>query len=216
MRNELFFLPVAALILAGCSGSPQGTPSAPTVEPATTVSGSPPGALTTPTVEPATASPSAPSGAQKSARGNLIKRPGDGATVTNANGALLASFVVKSIQVDAPCTGQFAMPAENGHFVLLEIDVETTAALADAPIKQFSLAGYGWKTIAPNGTTVNNNTITGPAFMCLTDGEQLPSALGPGEKATGKVVLDVPNPSGILVHKPAFMQAGWEWEYPAK
>ena len=43
----------------------------------------------------------------------------------------------------------------------------------------------------------------------------LPSTIGPGERATGKVILDVPSTEGILVYNEAMDSSlGWEWEIP--
>jgi len=94
--------------------------------------------------------------------------------------------------------------------------METTPDLAQSVNPQFGLAGYGWKAVADNGTTFNGDLGSFPAFMCFGDAERFPSALGPGEKATGKIVLDVPTATGVLIHKQGFMPIGWEWEYPAK
>lgn len=94
--------------------------------------------------------------------------------------------------------------------------METMPELAESVNPQFGLAGYAWKAIAENGTTFNGNVFTGAAYVCLDDAERFPSALGPGEKATGKIILDVPTPKGVLVHQQGFMPTGWEWAYPAK
>ncbi|MET4590680.1 hypothetical protein [Arthrobacter sp. 754] len=128
----------------------------------------------------------------------------------------VASFVINSIQVDAPCTNEYATAPENGHFIALNVSMETDPALAESVIPQFGLAGYGWKAIAENGTTFNGSLSSFSAMMCLPETERFPSALGPGEKATGTIILDVPTPTGVLVHQQGFMAAGWEWEYPAK
>jgi hypothetical protein len=191
------------LMLAGCGGAPQSTPTAPSVEPAAGGSAS------------AAASPSASTADAKSPRGNIIKVPGQGASVTDKN-ETVASFVVNSIQVDPTCTNSSAMPSKNGHFVVLDVSMETTPALAQSINPQFGLAGYGWKAIAENGTTFNGDVNSFEALMCLPAAERFPSALGPAEKATGKIVMDVPTPTGVLVHKQGFMPAGWEWAYPAK
>lgn len=203
MNKALLTLPIAALLLAGCSSTPQSAPVAPTVEPATAAS----------SAAPASESPAA--GGTKSSRGNLVKTVGEGASVTDKD-KTVASFVVNSIQVDAPCTNQYAQPSENGHFVALDVSMETDPALAESVNPQFGLAGYAWKAVAENGTTFNGDIMTAASFMCLNDEERLPSALGPGEKATGTLILDVPTATGVLVHKQGFMPAGWEWEYPAK
>lgn len=203
MKTALLSLPIAAILLAGCAGTPQSAPVAPTVEPATGASSA------------AAASDSPAVNGTKSTRGNLVKTVGEGASVTDKD-KTVASFVVNSIQVDAPCTNQYAQPSENGHFVALNVSMETDPALAESVNPQFGLAGYAWKAVAENGTTFNGDIMTASSFMCLNDEERLPSALGPGEKATGTLILDVPTATGVLVHKQGFMPAGWEWEYPAK
>lgn len=186
------------LLLAGCGGTPAASPSAPSVEPATQA----------PAKTDAAAGP-------KSSRGNLIKKVGEGASVTDKE-KTVASFVVNSIQVDPTCTNTMTMPSEHGHFVALNVSMETDPALAESVNPQFGLAGYGWKAIADNGTTFNGNITTFAATMCLNDTERFPSALGPGEKATGTIVVDVPTPTGVLIHQQGFMPLGWEWEYPGK
>lgn len=188
------------LLLAGCGGAPQASPSAPTVQPA---SANP------------SASPSATASGPKSSRGNLVKKVGEGASVTD-KGKTVASFVINSIQVDPKCTNTSAMPSEHGHFVALDVSMETAPELAESVVPKFGLSGYGWKAIADNGTTFNGNVTTFAAVMCYTDTERFPSSLGPGEKATGKLVLDVPTPTGVLVQQQGFMPFGWEWEYPTK
>lgn len=191
-----------SLVLVGCA-APQSSPAAPTVEPAA-------GSQTA----SATATPSQ-AGSEKSSRGNIIKVPGQGASVTDKN-KTVASFVVNSIQVDPTCTNKYAQPSENGHFIALDVSMETMPELAESVNPQFGLAGYAWKAIAENGTTFNGDVFSAAAYMCLNETEKFPSALGPAEKATGKIILDVPTPTGVLVHKQGFMPAGWEWAYPAK
>ena len=67
-----------------------------------------------------------------SSRGNLIKRIGDTASIykSQADKTLLASWTVTNITLDAPCVpayeGAETSPA-NGHFVVLDITVETTS-----------------------------------------------------------------------------------------
>lgn len=205
MKSKIFAAIIAVpFLLTACGGSPQSAPTAPVVDPATSSQ----------TAEGASPTTAVASGT-KSVRGNLVKKVGEGASVTDKD-KTVASFVINSIQVDPQCTGTSAAPAKNGHFVALDVSMETAPELAESINPQFGLAGYGWKAVADNGTTFNGDLGSFEAFMCFPDAERFPSALGPGEKATGKIVLDVPTPAGVLVHKQGFMPAGWEWEYPAK
>ncbi|WP_162149403.1 hypothetical protein [Arthrobacter sp. Br18] len=123
--------------------------------------------------------------------------------------------MVNSITVDAPCTGPYAMPPENGHFVVLEVSVKTAPAQPDdAYPMSFSMDGGLWSVIAPNGTTSNAPAYSGSTYNCLPEAEVLPSSIGPGEQATGKVVLDVVEPEGVLVYGDMTGAGNWEWAYP--
>ncbi len=51
------------------------------------------------------------------------------------------------------------------------------------------------------------------SMCCYEDGAILPSSIGPGEKATGLVVLDVESPTGVLVYNDFSSMYGWEWAY---
>jgi hypothetical protein len=49
----------------------------------------------------------------------------------------------------------------------------------------------------------------------VPDDEQLPSGpLGSGQQYVGTLVLDVPEPSGIVQYQPLYLsQGGWEWHF---
>lgn len=204
ITTVFFTAACAALVLAGCAspatpGATSAAPTAPVVTPVPTDS---------PTPSP---SPTLP----RSARGNLIKKVGQAGSLKLENGQQMMSFVVSKISVDAACTSPYAKPAENGHFLTLKISVETTAALAQ-DINQFVwFGGQSWKFIASNGTTYNGSLDTSAAYMCIQDAERLPAKIGPAEKVTGTLVLDVPATSGTLVFDSA-SGGGWEWTFPAK
>lgn len=186
----------AVFALAGCAGDP-APPAAPSVEPAKGTS---------------SAEPSPSSDENKSPRGNLIKELGEGASLTGEDGVDLVRLSVNSIEIDPGCTQEFATAPENGHFIVLDIAVETTPEMADDPftVGSYYLGPGDMKVIAPNGTTSNANLGTAAAFMCLIDAELLPQSFGPAEKAIGKVVIDSEVPSGTLIIGAYGMDA---WEY---
>ncbi|WP_460992343.1 hypothetical protein [Sinomonas soli] len=148
----------------------------------------------------------------KSSRGNLIKAVGQPASVTY-NGKTVATFVAKSIDLAKACPGQYAPTPKNGQIVIVTFDAQTTSDLASTPMKTWDLNIFGWKAIAGNGTTVNGSVVS---FGCLDSAQQLPSSMGPGEKATGKIAFDVPPGNGTLVYTQPGADIGWEWDYPAK
>lgn len=222
MKKSLVPFALSALLLAGCSTG-TNSPAAPTVEPAApstteaaeaveaTASATTEATETT-TVEPSTEATPAAAG-EKSTRGNLIKQIGEGAGLTD-EGKQVVTFVVNSIAVDVPCTGNYPSPVENGHILILDVSVVTEPELAESISPNFYMNPYDFTEIAPNGTTSNADLGTMATYSCLPDAEVLPQEIGPGENVTGKLVLDVTNPSGTLVFKYAGAPAGWEWTYP--
>jgi hypothetical protein len=198
---SLALVAVMGVSLSACSGPTAATaPTSPSVE----------------SIAPAAATKAAEP--KKSPRGNIIKTLNEGGSISNEDGKTLASFAVSNISVDTPCTGPYPDPKgpENGHIVVLDVSIETTPELgaADSYPKTFDLNPYSFKFVGANGTTFNGNLATGPAYGCLPDEQVLSSSgVGPAEKVTGKVVLDVPETTGVLVFKPGFMDSGWEWNF---
>lgn len=217
MKKSLMPLALSAMLLAGCTTG-ANSPEAPSVEPAAPSTSESAAPATTeaseaPTPELSEATTSAAPEAAKSTRGNLIKQIGEGAGLTE-EGEQVVTFVVNSITVDAPCTGDYPSPVENGHIVVLDVSVVTEPALAESLDPTFQMNPNWFTEIAPNGTTSNAGLATMATYNCLPEAEVLPQMMGPGENATGKVILDVTNPTGTLVFKYGGNTSGWEWTYP--
>lgn len=174
-------------------------------------------APTIPPAAPSSALATDNSGETKSDRGNIIRTLGQGAGLSDQSGNQAVSFVLNKITIDPVCTGNYARPPENGHFLALDISAQTFPPLKDLfGSGQFDFGAYNWKLIAANGTTYNGSLNSGPAIGCLADAEKLPNRVGTGEKVTGTLILDVPATEGTLVFAPTFADASWEWQYPAK
>lgn len=211
----------AVTLLAGCAG-PAAPDAAPVTVPpaagASVAAGDDPAAATATASATAFATKSAPSpteeGPKKSERGNLIKEPGQVAGIMNEDGSELVLFTVHSIKADFTCTGPYKEKPENGHFLALDVSVETKKGVKDEYYSDWSMNPYGFKTIAPNGTTSNADLGTMASYSCVDDSEQLPE-VGDNEKARGLVVLDVETDEGTLVFSDSNVGAAWEWEYPA-
>ncbi|MDR6793042.1 MULTISPECIES: hypothetical protein [Pseudarthrobacter] len=167
-------------------------------------------------VTPATQTP-AKDAAKKSTRGNIVMAPGDVGTVssTTSDGKEVdaTKFTVNSI-APGTCDQQYAQPPENGHIVFVDVTIETLPELAETPFPTFGLSAYDFKFVSNNGTTFNGSLSTiASGYGCIDDARTLPSAgIGPGEKATGIVVLDVPEPAGILIMKSMF-GSGFEYTF---
>ncbi|MEX3510354.1 hypothetical protein VVR84_12505 [Kocuria carniphila] len=179
---------------------------------------------TAPSVDPATASSSENSGTEdsvtKSARGNAIKKIGEPAGVSEATDSenKLVNFAVQNIEVDPACTGPYPQPSENGHLVAVQIAAETGSSESFEKLyygTDYSFNSHNWEFITPKGTTANN-IATAATYSCLPENEMLLDTIGPSEKVTGKVVLDVPAPTGNLVFNDVMSDTSWEWNMTSK
>lgn len=87
--------------------------------------------------------------------------------------------------------------------------------LANSSFPRFDLSPHRFKFVAANGTTYNGNLTSGPSYGCLAESEILPiNGVGPAEKVTGKIVLDIPDVTGILMFQPdGAGMGGWEWSF---
>lgn len=199
MKKILLPVTLTALLLAGCSAESDGVSASPDSAPSVSETASPSASVTP-----------AP---KKSARGNLIKQVGESAGAGIASGEVVLSFKVTSIEVDPTCTSPYATPPENGHFLAVHMEVETTAALAEAVNPSFFTREWG--AITADGMTSNAPTDTSAAYGCMAESETLPGNFGPGERGAGTVVLDVASPSGVIVLDDTVngRTYGWEWTY---
>lgn len=191
-----------SLTLSACGGAPSATPTSPNVE----------------TLAPSTPTPA--DSPKKSPRGNIVKGLSEPAGITDAEGDAVATFTVNSITPDAPCTGPYPEPAENGHIVVLDVTIETTPELAseDGSYSQFDMNPAMFKFVGTSGTTFNGNLGSMAAYSCLPDEELIggnTGAVGPAEKVTGKIAIDVPENTGTLIFKSYLTSGtgGWEWTF---
>jgi hypothetical protein len=194
--------------LAACA-APASGPTVPTVTPV--------GAATesaAPTSSAAVTSASTPVAATKSTRGNLAKTLGQAAgTFDPTTKKQSANFVVSAIQ-PVTCTEPYATAPTNGHLIALDISITTTPDLASASCPKFGFSPNDFKFIdAATGTTFNGSLGTAAPFGCLANGATLPmNGVGPDEKITGKVILDVPGTTGTLVVS-QLGEAAWEYNF---
>lgn len=190
--------------LSGCGGSPESAPTAPNVE----------------GISPSTPSNSPSSDAEKSVRGNIVKSVTEPAGISDESGSQLVNFTIDAIAVDAPCTGPYVQAPENGHIVVLDVSIETAPELAsdEGAYSTFDINPSMFKFIGANGTTFNGNLGSSGAYSCLPDEQQVGvngGGVGPGEKVTGKIALDIPDTTGVLVFKSYLTSgtSGWEWKF---
>lgn len=194
---------VLAMSLSACGGT--STPA-----PAASVSVAP--------LVPSTPSPTAT--LAKSPRGNFIKEVGSSAGIADKDGKRIVNFTINSITPDAPCTGPYPQPVVNGHVVVLDVSVETFPELADpnGGYSEFDMNPGVFKFVGTNGTTFNGDLNTQGAYMCLADEDSITQngrGIGPAEKVTGKIALDLPEAHGTLIFRSYLTSGntGWEWTF---
>ncbi|GAA1046115.1 hypothetical protein [Rothia amarae] len=194
--NLLAILALALLALTGCSNSNEAEN-----KPMESVA----------PVESETATTSA----DTNDRGNIEKQIGEEGSVTGEHNENIYSFKVTGIEPNFKCTDEYAQEPENGKFVKLDVQVST----ADAKTMKDQYYGNSvnmqagaWKYIAANGTTYNGQLGSGSSFMCLPESETIPAQIGPNEKVTGSVILDVPATDGTIVYSDPMTDGGWEYD----
>ncbi|MBG6181673.1 hypothetical protein [Arthrobacter sp. CAN_A1] len=120
-------------------------------------------------------------------------------------------FTVSSI-APTQCTEEYAQPPVNGHYLAVQLDVETQPELKDELGGSFYADAGAWKFIQTDGTTFNG-MLFGNSYGCLPETAILPQSIGPGETAAGTVLLDVPALEGTLVLS-YLGEDAWEWVIP--
>lgn len=156
-----------------------------------------------PSAEPitkTTPTPTPSDGPQKNSRGNLVMTAGAFGTISNSATKEVQTKIAVNAITPIQCDQPYSRPAENGQIITVDVVVETTPELAKDSYPKFSLSSHDFKFIAENGTTFNGSLGTIATYSCIDDALEFPSAgMGPNEKVTAKVVLDVPAPHGTLV-----------------
>lgn len=141
--------------------------------------------------------------------GYLVKTIGQLAGVSDEDGVTLAQFAVTDIVVDIEC-GEYADKPQNGHFVGIHLNIETTPELAQDDFPSLSFSEWAWQAYDAEGKRVNDPM--GSAYTCIDSGDMLPADIGPAQSVSGWVVLDLPTTTGSVALTMG-TSIGWEWEY---
>ncbi|MGO1458789.1 MAG: hypothetical protein ACTHWJ_02010 [Flaviflexus sp.] len=146
-------------------------------------------------------------------RGNLVKTIGQPAGLADeyGNNESIVDFKVTAIEPNFQCTSSIAEPPANGNYIAITFDIQTYPALAEASWPEWHMSAYDMRIISDDGLTENDSV--GNGYLCLSEAESLPTTLGPGERAIGKIVLDSAHESGILVVSLSGGVNAWEWEF---
>jgi hypothetical protein len=155
-------------------------------------------------------------GAKTNDRGNVPKGIGDTAAIGGDIPETSAvRFKVTGIQ-PFQCTREPDYVPGNGHVLAVTIAVETGKEMSkQTGMDSLSFSATGWKGFAADGTRMNS-VGSDKIYNCVDDRSMLlPDDIGPGEKATGIVLLDTPSVPASLAFSFPLQENGWEWEYPA-
>ena len=150
----------------------------------------------------------------KNERGNFEAHIGDTGTLGTAGGGseVTTKFTVNSIKTPVCDQDYYDQKPKNGRLMAISMTVETTKALAKQSYDKFTISAYDFKFIAANGTTFNGNLSTIATYGCVADSVTFPSSgLGPSEKASGVIIVDIPRSPGVLVYEPNRFGAGFEY-----
>lgn len=89
-----------------------------------------------------------------------------GVTSLATNGTVLARFVVTDIVLDPVCDSEWSDPAQNGHYLALHFNVETTPELAAEAVSEIWISSYDFRVFDTEGKRLND--AQGNAWSCMT------------------------------------------------
>ena len=211
MRRTFAVGVAVALLVSGCSDADEPADDQPAASSADDGPlALPPAPSSSATPAPTTSpSPSAP--AEPNERGNVVQVTGQQAGIQGPDGRQQVIFSVDSVVVDQPCSGEQSAPM-NGHYLGVQVRV-TTGDLGFLG-GTWSMSANDFAVVQPDGT-LRFDLATEGALDCLDGSGRFPTtALEPGRKYTGTIVLDSPVTSGTLVFAPPGLQGnGWEWQF---
>ncbi|MBU8650801.1 hypothetical protein KM867_09170 [Micrococcus luteus] len=142
-----------------------------------------------------------------------MKQPGEKAGMGGPNGGDLIEFTVKSIAVDPSCTGREPRAPENGTFVALDMDLEVFPGAAEYYVDGNLVNPNAFRFIGTDGTTFGGDLATAPTYTCLPPESLLNTQVGDGERASGTILLDLPENSGTLLLEDEMSGNKWEWNF---
>lgn len=145
-----------------------------------------------------------------SPRGFIPKELGEAGGLLDGDEPVV-EFALTEIRWDYQC-GEYASRSENGSFVGLHFDVEVFPAWADQDytLGSFSMSEFDFQAFTGDGNRIND--VGGSAFMCAESSDELPYDIGPGQSASGWIILDLPEEAEIVAYVLPFEGIGMEWQ----
>lgn len=155
------------------------------------------------TVESATPSPMpTPSPTEtRSDRGNLVFRVGDDVSLSDYSGADWATLRLEKVSSKVKCTEPYQEPVAKGNKLVAMTFSAKTEASPSGDADSLWMGAFAWKFYDDNGVTYNGELSSDATYYCFPEKKMLPSEMGPGEKATGVVLVEVPDLKGTVAHE---------------
>lgn len=150
---------------------------------------------------------------------NVEKDVGDAAVLAAEDGKKLFTLEVGKITVARDCparVGNFRLAPENGTFLILDVearlDRDISKEVSGSADELFMpLVSQAFSVTGPQGV-IEREVASESAWGCLGDDLLAPALVNPGQKVSGKIVLDVPYQTGTVVYDPN-NNGGWSWPY---
>ncbi|WP_236796883.1 hypothetical protein [Amycolatopsis sp. GM8] len=122
-------------------------------------------------------------------------------------------LTITQLKIDGRCTAPYAQKSENGHFLFVDVSVETSPTMSSSYSANL-LNPQGFSIIGPDGITETGGSLSSsPSFGCVPRSKMLPLTLSPGQKYTGTIVLDTRNTRGKLLLTPIGLDMDtWYWK----
>lgn len=143
----------------------------------------------------------------ESPRGKIIKHVGDWAGLSDSSGETTVAFRITEIESKPKCDSGYSTGPQNDQLVRLQFEVITYPELKDHG--DFWMTAHDFTAFKEDGSRVND--AIGAGIHCLSDATALPELIGPGEKVSGGIVLDLPTNTKVISFSPAGDSMGWEW-----
>lgn len=165
-----------------------------------------------------------PDQVERTERGSILMKPGETAVSYIPGKGEIANLTVNSIQVDPVCNGEYVREPQNGHFLVLDVSIELASLdvfKKAGPFQDYvSLRQGEFRHLDTEQAMTPRNDLIGNAYGCVPENETLGTDIYAGEKASGKIVFDVPTEEGSVILPDLLWDSmatdGWEWAYPAK
>lgn len=133
---------------------------------------------------------------------------GTSQTLSDGGNREILTYAVTGVEIDGECTDPYASTPQNGHFLVVDIEVETTANYTTDYDSLLSPYQGDWSIVGPDGIT-ETGLATGPSYGCTNS--QVPDGFAPNSKYAYKVSFDTRNTTGTLRYIVGKSTTSWKY-----